>query len=77
MPRVKRTIYLNAELDRKLTAFAAARGISKAEAIRRAVEREVAGMRRPRISALGVFEGPGDLSENDERYLAQTGFGED
>ena len=73
----KTSIYLDPELDRKLTRFAAARGISKAEAIRRAVERAIDGTPRPRISAIGVMEGPGDLSQNVDRYLAETGFGED
>jgi predicted transcriptional regulator len=73
----KTSIYLDPELDRKLTRFAAAQGISKAEAIRRSIEREVSKTRRPRIRAIGVVEGPGDVSENDERYLLETDFGRD
>jgi hypothetical protein len=73
----KTSIYLDAELDRRLTRYAAARGISKAEAIRRSIEREVARAPRPRIRAIGVINGPGDVSDNVDRYLTETGFGED
>lgn len=73
----KTSIYLEPELDRALARLAAAQGITKAEAVRRAVAAAVANTARPRITAIGVGEGPSDLAENDERYLAETGFGRD
>ena len=75
--RVKKTsIYLNAELDHVLARYATAHGISKAEAVRRAVASLAAEAPRPRITAIGVAEGPGDIAENDELYLLE-GFGRD
>ena len=29
------------------------------------------------IAAIGVVEGPGDVAEDVDRYLAETGFGKD
>jgi hypothetical protein len=73
--RVKKTsIYLEPELDRALARLARERGITKAEAIRRALAEAVSGARRPRIAAIGVAEGPGDLSTETDRHLA-GGFG--
>ena len=50
--------------------------ITKAELIRRslwvAAEREA----RPRISAIGLGRGPGDVSENVDQHLSDSGFGE-
>ncbi|HEY3184456.1 MAG TPA: CopG family transcriptional regulator [Gaiellaceae bacterium] len=72
----KTSIYLEPELDRALARLARERGITKAEAIRRALADAVSATRRPRITAIGVGEGgPGDVSENVDRYL--EGFGED
>jgi Ribbon-helix-helix protein, copG family len=71
----KTSIYLEPELDRALARHAAAQGISKAEAVRRAVAAAVANTPRPRIQAIGVIEGPGDVAENIERYLAEGDFG--
>jgi Ribbon-helix-helix protein, copG family len=73
----KTSIYLEPELDRALARHAAAQGISKAEAVRRAVAAAVAGTPQPRIKAIGVFSGPGDVAENLERYLAESDFGRD
>jgi hypothetical protein len=74
----KTSIYLDAEQDRALARYAARRGISKAEAIRRAVADIVSEPElRPRIKAIGVIKGPGDISENIERYLAESDFGRD
>jgi predicted transcriptional regulator len=73
----KTSIYLDPELDRKLTRFAAARGISKAEAVRRSIEQVVDGAPVPRIRAIGIAEGPGDVSENLEQYLLESDFGRD
>jgi hypothetical protein len=74
----KTSIYLEPELDDALERYAEARGISKAEAIRRAVAELVEPKPRPRIKAIGVMRGGAtDVSENIDRYLAETGFGED
>lgn len=75
--RKKTSIYLDSEQDRALARYAARRGISKAEAIRRAVADILSEpASRPRISAVGVVDGPEDISQNDERYLLE-GFGRD
>jgi predicted transcriptional regulator len=71
----KTSIYLEPELDRALARYATARGISKAEAIRRAIA-DVVAAPRPRITAIGVGEGPGDLAERHDDYLRE-GFGRD
>lgn len=72
----KTSIYLDPELDLAIARLAEAQGISKAEAIRRAVARAVAGRSpRPRITAIGVGEGPGDVVDRFDDYLA--GMGED
>lgn len=74
--RVKKTsVYLEPELDRALARHAAAQGISKAEALRRAVAAAVATTSRPRITAIGVGAGPGDVAGNIDRHLAESGFG--
>jgi predicted transcriptional regulator len=72
----KTSIYLDPELDLAIARLAEDEGITKAEAIRRAVARAVAGRRaRPRITAIGVGEGPGDVVERFDEYLA--GMGDD
>ena len=71
----KTSIYLEPELDRALARLAAARGTTKAETIRQVLAAAVAGAPRPRITAIGVGEGPGDVADNVDRYLAR--FGED
>lgn len=71
----KTSVYLEPELDRALARLAASQGISKAEAIRRALTEAVRGAPRPRITAIGVGEGPGDVSAEVDRHLAETGFG--
>lgn len=74
--RVKKTsIYLEADLDVALAREAAEQGITKAEFIRASLRRAV-GTAPPRIAAIGVGRGPGDVSENVEGHLAETGFGE-
>jgi len=70
----KTSIYLEPELDRALARLASERGITKAEAIRRALAEAVGSMARPRITAIGVADGPGDLSTDTDRHLAE-GFG--
>jgi predicted transcriptional regulator len=71
----KTTVYLEAETDRALDRLAKARGISKAEAIRRALDQAVRRVERPRISAIGVGAGPSDVADDVDRHLEETGFG--
>jgi len=71
----KTSIYLEPELDRALARLAAARGITKAEVIRRALA-EAVDLARPRIAAIGVGAGPGDVAGDVDRHLGETGFGE-
>jgi predicted transcriptional regulator len=70
----KTSVYLEPELDRALDLLAEQRGISKAEAIRAALRRAVADVKRPPIRAIGVGRGPGDVVDNFDEYL--KGFGE-
>jgi hypothetical protein len=72
----KTSVYLDPALDRAIGRLAERNGITKAEAIRRALAKAVEDEPRPRITAVGVVEGPGDVVENMDRYLAE-GFGED
>lgn len=71
----KTSIYLEPELDAAIKQRADVLGISKAEAIRRAIARETGLRERPRITAIGVGSGPGDVSVRHDEYLA--GMGED
>ncbi|MEX2448688.1 MAG: ribbon-helix-helix domain-containing protein [Solirubrobacterales bacterium] len=72
----KTSVYLDPKMDRDLGRFAAAEGKSRAEVIREALADWIGEMPpQPRITAIGVFTGPGDLSQNVDRYL--EGFGED
>ena len=69
------TVYLEPELDRAIGRLAARQGVSKAEAIRRALRDATRGLERPRIKAIGVGRGPGDVADDVDRHLAETGFG--
>lgn len=69
-------MYLDPEVDRALARLAAGQGITKAEAIRRALRRAVAEVPKRRLSAIGVGSGPSDVAEDVDRHLAETGFGE-
>jgi predicted transcriptional regulator len=71
----KTTVYLEPDLDRALARLAANRRISKAEVIRAALRDATRQSGRPRISAIGVARGPGDVADNIDRHLADTGFG--
>ena len=71
----KTSLYLDPETDRALSRLAAAQGITKAEAIRRALVQAVAEAPRPRIAAIGVGEGPGDVADDVDRHLTRSGFG--
>lgn len=70
----KTSIYLDPEVDRALARRATAQGTTKAALIRDALAEAAGPARRPR--ACGVFDGPGDLARNADRYLAETEFGE-
>jgi hypothetical protein len=73
-PIVKKTsIYIDPAVDRALDRRAAAEGTTKAVLIRDALAATAAPMMRVKPRG-GVFEGPGDLSENVDKYL--DGFGE-
>ncbi len=73
----KTSVYLEPELDRALDRLAARDGVSKAEVIRRALRQAVEGLDSPRMTAIGVGHGPGDAASNVDKYLTETGFGED
>jgi hypothetical protein len=72
----KTSILLDPLLHRGLARLAAEKGISKAEYIRRMLEYAVNASPRPRISAIGVGAGPGDVAENADRHLSETKFGD-
>lgn len=72
----KTSVYLDPEIDRALGRRATAEGITKAALIRHALADAAAPAARAKPSACGVFDGPGDLSENVDGYLTKTGFGE-
>jgi hypothetical protein len=71
----KTTLYLEPDLDRAIGRLAAKKGITKAEAIRAALREATGRIGRPRISAIGVAHGPGDVADDVDRHLAETGFG--
>lgn len=72
----KTSLYLEPWVDRELRRIAEAEGKSKAEVIREALAaRAMEAPPQPKIKAIGIFKGPGDLSQNVDRYL--EGFGED
>jgi hypothetical protein len=71
----KTSLYLDADLDRHLERAAAEDGVTKAAFIRRALRAAVADRPRPLIRAIGVSEGPGDVADDVDRHLAETGFG--
>jgi hypothetical protein len=72
----KTSIYLDPAVDRALVRRATAEGTTKAALIRAALAAAAAPATRTRPRACGVFDGPGDLAANTDRYLASTGFGE-
>jgi hypothetical protein len=72
----KTSIYLDPEVDRALGLRAGIEGTTKAALIRGALAEAAAPAMHPRPRACGVLNGPGDLSRNVDRYLAETGFGE-
>lgn len=72
----KTSIYIEPEIDVALARRAAAEGVTKAEVIRAALRTAAEGSLRVKPRAIGVFEGPGDLSERVDEYLTETRFGE-
>jgi len=71
----KTTVYLEPDLDRAVARLAAKQGVTKAEAIRAALRTATGRVERPRITAIGVAHGPGDVADDVDRHLAETGFG--
>jgi predicted transcriptional regulator len=71
----KTSLYLEPWVDFELRRIAEAEGKSKAEVIREALAARAMEAEQPRIKAIGIFEGPGDVADNVDRYL--EGFGED
>lgn len=72
----KTTLYLEPDVDRALARLAEERGVTKAEVIRAALRQAARDVERPRITAIGVGHGPGDVADDVDRHLAETGFGE-
>jgi predicted transcriptional regulator len=72
----KTSLYLEPELDRRLDRAAADEGVTKAEYIRRALRAAVEDRPRPVIRAIGVGQGPGDVADDADRHLADSGFGD-
>jgi hypothetical protein len=69
-------LYLDPEIDRALTRRTAAQGTTKAALIRDALAQAAAPAAHLKPRACGVFDGPGDLSQDVDGYLARSGFGE-
>ncbi len=75
--RMKKTsIYLDPAVDRALGRRATAEGTTKAALIRAALEAATAPAKMVKPRGCGVFNGPGDLAQNVDRYLSSTSFGE-
>jgi hypothetical protein len=72
----KTSIYLDPDVDQALARRASAEGTTKAALIRDALADAAGAGSRVMPRACAVFEGPGDLSEDVDGYLARTGFGE-
>jgi predicted transcriptional regulator len=72
----KTSIYVDPAVDRALARRAAREGTTKAALIREALASAAAPAMRVKPWGSGVFAGPGDLSQNVDKYLAD-GFGED
>lgn len=73
----KTSIYLEPSLDEALARRAAEEGISKAEFIRRGLAGLVSRPKRPKARG-GIYSGDGESAANNvDRWLAETGFGED
>jgi len=74
----KTSLYLDPDLDEALARRAADEGLTKAEFIRRTLAAAMQKPKRPKPHGIGIIKGgPPDLAANAERYLAESGFGED
>jgi hypothetical protein len=74
----KTSLYLDPDLDEALARRAADEGLTKAEFIRRTLAAAMQKPRRVKPQAVGIIKGgPSDIAANVDRYLAETGFGED
>ena len=71
----KTTLYLEPETDRALERLATQRGVSKAEVMRAALREAAMRAERPRIRAIGLASGPGDVADDVDRHLTESGFG--
>jgi hypothetical protein len=72
----KTSLYLDPEVDAGLARLAASEGVTKAELIRRSLARTAERAPRPRLRAIGVGEGPGDVADEVDRHLSESGFGD-
>ena len=72
----KTSIYLEPELDAALSRMADRQGITKAELIRRSLRAATEGDPRPRLAAIGIGQGPVDVSADVDKHLAESGFAE-
>jgi hypothetical protein len=77
----KTSLYLDPDLDELLARRAEEEGLSKAEFIRRTLQAAMTRPTRPKFVGIGVIDSPSPvdyaISENVDRYLSETGFGEE
>ena len=71
----KTSLYLEPDIDAALARIASRRGITKAELIRQSLRQVAEQEERPRVTAIGVGRGPGDVSSRVDEHLAETEFG--
>lgn len=69
------SVYLDPQLVSAIDRLAASQGITKAEAIRRALRRATEDLTQPPVTAIGVGEGTGDVAREVDRHLSESGFG--
>jgi hypothetical protein len=73
----KTSIYLEPAIDEALAKRAAEEGMTKAEFIRRGLATLVTTPKRPKAKG-GIYRGDGQSAANNvDRWLAETGFGEE
>lgn len=72
----KTSVYLEAELDSGLAWLADREGTTKAELIRSVLRRALQDVDRPSITAIGVEAGPGNVADDVDAALHETGFGQ-
>jgi predicted transcriptional regulator len=71
----KTSLYLEPDLDYRVARVASEQGLTKAEYIRRALRAAVGADGQPKITAIAVGEGPGDVADDVDRHLRDTAFG--